>query len=576
MSEKIAPLHRPKAYAYIRMSTEIQSKGDSLRRQLVNSVRYAEEHSLELCLDKEFHDIGVSAFRSLNAREGALRRFLDEVQSGQIARGSYLLIESLDRLSRDQVGTALIQFLSIIEAGITIVTTGDRQVYTKQNLDAEHFKLMFSIMEMSRSNRESEWKSTRLKGVWEAKRSRAREKKMTSTCPHWLELSPDRSAFKAIPDRVKIVKRIFNSYVSGLGVALIAKRLNEEKVPTWGRTNGWRDSYIKKLLCNRAVLGELSAHKMVHGVRTLVETFDSYYPSIIEPGLFQAAQTVRTQRQGSAGRKGKQIANLFSHVVRCGYCGGKAYMKDGGRKNGKYIVCDHARRGLGCVPNGFPYESLEKTFLSVVQEVNLAELFSDEHEKNALREVEQLIFEREAEREQAIASAGKLLKVLEDTPESRPKTVMKRISELENLADTLEAEISRLRQQAAESSKACIATREYQNELLGYINRLDALRGDEKLQIRAKAQHRITTLVERIELYPLGRNRPEDYFVKMKEFIATHGVDKELSKQIVDHSRKSNENKDRMYLIVLKSSRHILVTPSPNNPVEAKWVFDPV
>src|SRR4051812_34660586 len=47
MSE-LKNLPRPKAYSYIRMSTEGQLQGDSLRRQTDRSRLYALEHGLEL------------------------------------------------------------------------------------------------------------------------------------------------------------------------------------------------------------------------------------------------------------------------------------------------------------------------------------------------------------------------------------------------------------------------------------------------------------------------------------------------------------------------------------------------
>ena len=51
----------PKAYSYIRMSTQKQLKGDSLKRQLDLSKEYAEQHNLEL--DESISDIGISAFK---------------------------------------------------------------------------------------------------------------------------------------------------------------------------------------------------------------------------------------------------------------------------------------------------------------------------------------------------------------------------------------------------------------------------------------------------------------------------------------------------------------------------------
>ena len=106
---------KPKAYSYIRMSTEKQISGDSLRRQLQASREYAAELGLEL--DDTHRDMGVSAFTGENAQTGKLAKFNELVQTGQIAKGSYLIVESLDRLSRQNVLDALPKFLDLINAG---------------------------------------------------------------------------------------------------------------------------------------------------------------------------------------------------------------------------------------------------------------------------------------------------------------------------------------------------------------------------------------------------------------------------------------------------------------------------
>jgi len=120
---------RPKAYSYVRMSTEGQLQGDSLRRQVERSRDYAAQQDLDLDETAAFHDIGVSAFRGENLRRGALRRFLEAVQEKKIARGSYLLVESLDRFSRDEVINAHPEFVQLVRAGIIVVTLIDKKVY---------------------------------------------------------------------------------------------------------------------------------------------------------------------------------------------------------------------------------------------------------------------------------------------------------------------------------------------------------------------------------------------------------------------------------------------------------------
>src|SRR5690348_8616714 len=90
---------RPKAYSYLRFSTPEQERGDSLRRQASMAEAYADKHDLELD-PRSYRDLGVSAFRGANAETGMLGEFLELVRAKTIARGSYLLVESMDRLSR--------------------------------------------------------------------------------------------------------------------------------------------------------------------------------------------------------------------------------------------------------------------------------------------------------------------------------------------------------------------------------------------------------------------------------------------------------------------------------------------
>ena len=77
---------RPRAYSYLRMSTELQLKGDSRSRQLEASREYAEKNNLDFVQDFEFEDLGVSAYKGQNIQHGALGRFLTAISEGKIPR----------------------------------------------------------------------------------------------------------------------------------------------------------------------------------------------------------------------------------------------------------------------------------------------------------------------------------------------------------------------------------------------------------------------------------------------------------------------------------------------------------
>jgi DNA invertase Pin-like site-specific DNA recombinase len=78
------------------------------------SAAYAAEHGLELVDESRLQDIGVSAFKGANVADGALGRFLAAVKANKVPRGSFLLVESLDRLSRQAPFKSFAIFSEII------------------------------------------------------------------------------------------------------------------------------------------------------------------------------------------------------------------------------------------------------------------------------------------------------------------------------------------------------------------------------------------------------------------------------------------------------------------------------
>lgn len=90
----------PRIYSYVRFSSEKQLKGDSLRRQNELIDKYAKEKGLELDAEFRLVDLGVSAYRGQNLKEGKLGRFLQAIREKKVCAGSVLLVESLDRLTR--------------------------------------------------------------------------------------------------------------------------------------------------------------------------------------------------------------------------------------------------------------------------------------------------------------------------------------------------------------------------------------------------------------------------------------------------------------------------------------------
>lgn len=307
----------PIAYSYKRVSSKRQVQGHGPDRQQDAAEEYAALHGL--VLDDTYHDLGRSAYHSKHLETGALGAFLEEVSAGRIQRGSYLLVENLDRLSRDKVRKAMPVFLEIINAGIKIVTLLDNppQVYSAEKIDEDNGMSLFgSMMVMVRAHDESKSKGKRVKQAWDKKRDSGSP--MTAICPKWLRLSEDRTKYIKIPEKVETVQRIFKmSLEDGYGVHAITKLFNGTGVACIGDAKNWEASAVARILHNKAVIGTMVSP------RTGIES-PNYYPPIIDVKDFERTQSqIKVRANQGQGRKGQNVANLFSGMCRCGLCGSR-------------------------------------------------------------------------------------------------------------------------------------------------------------------------------------------------------------------------------------------------------------
>jgi DNA invertase Pin-like site-specific DNA recombinase len=377
-----------KAFSYLRVSSTGQTRGDGLRRQVERSRKYAADHGLELDESSEFEDRGRSAFKGAHVSEGgAFGAFLSRVEGGDIPRGSVLLVESLDRLSRQNVHIALGQLQSVIENGIVVVTLNDEREF--YNL-ADIGQLMPSIMSMFLAHEESRKKQDRLSKAWSQKRKNAATVKMTRVCPEWLQLTADRRSFTPVPDRVAVVRRIYEMSDAGLGVYRIVRILNQEKIAAF-RTQRWAHSTVKKILGNQAVRGQLHLHRMVDGKRTPTgEIIEDYYPRIVDDALFyRVANGLAARRTNGGGRTGYKQANLFKGKLHCAKCGGKITRLNRGPppKGGTYLACSLGyRQGVGCTGKNWRYSDFEMAVLRLGRLSIAAQLQISDDAIKALRD----------------------------------------------------------------------------------------------------------------------------------------------------------------------------------------------
>lgn len=498
------------AYSYLRFSTSEQLKGDSLRRQIERSEAYAREHNLQIDHSLKLQDLGISAFKGQNASEGALSGFFAAIQSGRVPKGSTLLVESLDRLSRDQITSALTQFLQIINAGVTVVTLMDSMEYSTESINQNPGSLMMSIVIMMRAHEESASKSDRICRAYAQKRLDAVNSKtiVTSRGPSWLKLS--EKEFVIIPERAALVRRVYQMNADGMGKLTIAKKLNSENVPTFEswrsyseKPRGWFGSTIGNLLKNRAVLGYYQPGKLDQQTGKSIPDgpeIEGYYPPIISKELwYQANSRPRAPR----GPRAKRVNNLFSGIVIDGYTGARMIYSSKGSSSEShgyrcYLYSDIRRLNPDLKGQSWPYAHFENLILNYLKELDWKTLInsSPDENLNKLRTAEASLMEKCQKLQGAI---DRILDTFSSAENSSAlsRTIKVKVDQLATELESVEIELSIIKREIEKSTQANTAIAAGFEEFKSLIKNGD-------VESRLRLQTEIRRRIESITVYRHG------------------------------------------------------------------------
>ena len=515
-----------RAYSYTRFSTPQQSEGDSERRQTEAAEAYAKAHGLEL--DSTYRDLGRSAFSGSHLKEGAMGAFVQLVNNGQIAQGSCLIIEAIDRLSRERFHDAYSLFSRIVRAGISIITLEDNTTYTAANYD-ELSVIIPLVVKITAAHEYSKRLAARVAPGKQKRVKEAREtgRPCTKVCPAWLRVSADGSHFEPIPERVEIVRQIFAWTVLGDGAPNISTRLNKMQAPLFTKSGQgikivkervakfWSQEFVGNIVNNRSVLGEYQPYiQRVSTNRKRVlngEPITGYYPAIIDIDTFNAAHEQRTKNKtiGGGGKKGK-VSNLFMGLAFCAACSGKMCFVGHGdsRKRHEYLYCHSAMRDGGCTAKGgIPYYMLERTVLSHLEYMDKNGLFAAPSPV-AGGEIELEITNISV----AIEAANKRLASLMEGEITEP---MRRIMVRQSAAvEALEADLKAARQRLVEA-RPTVSFNDHTEALRALAGKAGTGDVDTRLRVRTA----LRTIIQKMICDTTGKLKPVSVITGLQTFV---------------------------------------------------------
>ncbi len=435
------PQSRTLAYSYLRFSDPSQADGDSIRRQTALRDGWLKRNpGVRLDTSLTLADPGVSGFRGehrTNAKH-ALTSFLDLVERERIPKGSYLLIENMDRLSREKPVVGVNLLTGLLLAGIRVVQLAPDEIELTE--DSDLFALLRGQMSQARGHDESKTKSGRNGDACKAKREAARDGRkqpprrkdgrvtdsITNRLPAWVE---DRNGkLVEIPERAEVVRRIFELSGDGFGLYATMKILTNEGVPPFGqlltaqqveqhrktraevgepldpeeekalkglgrwasrkhrtlndkrvrvwKAVHWSIAYLDLILKDRRALGEYQPR--LQGAtkgEPAGDPIPDYYPRVVSEEMWLRARLGAQGRHRKPGRTGN-VVNVFQGLLR-GALDGESYGLGAVSSKNPHptLFSTGPRKGVG-KSGSFPLATFEVAVLGCLKEINPAEIIN--------------------------------------------------------------------------------------------------------------------------------------------------------------------------------------------------------
>ena len=305
------------AFSYQRVSSGKQATEDrtGIERQNESFLPFCNKHGLTPNPDP-LVDKGVSAFRSTHQKTGALGAFIEAAEAGTIPPGSVLVVEDVDRFSRDTASRAEELLLKLFNQELALGIVRDDVIVDREKYDTDIGVRVMLLTRRDAANDYSAKLSDRIHNVWD-KRRQAWEQNRTpylgqGSRPFWL--GDDGTNFTVNQKDAETIRLIFRlSAEENMGSTQIAKHLKELGIGG-ARGGAFTAPRVNKVLTDQRVIGE----KVWPGG----DVAKGYFPRVVDQELWEKNAVTRERRDDNKGRAGRStvVNNILAGTVFCA-CG---------------------------------------------------------------------------------------------------------------------------------------------------------------------------------------------------------------------------------------------------------------
>ncbi len=309
----IAPSIQPKQIlrvaAYCRVSSDSSDQLHSFAAQVQHYTKFINENE-RMELADIYADEGVTGTKTVKRDD--FNRLIADCKKGKIDR---VLTKSVSRFARNTADSLMYARL-LKEYGVSIL-------FEKENIDTIYMSSEL-LLALSGAQAQEESISISKNMRWSLERRMKSGTYFPSSTPYGYELKDGE--FRIVESEAKIVRQIFECFLSGMGKKKIAVMLNKKNAPKRFGFDTWQSGTIGYILTNERYIGDALFQK-----RYTTDTLPfirkenrgkkaQYYventsPAIISKEVFEAAQKL-IQKNCVAERNSVTDRSL-TRKIRC-------------------------------------------------------------------------------------------------------------------------------------------------------------------------------------------------------------------------------------------------------------------
>ena len=319
--------HQKRVAAYCRVSTDSEEQLTSYQ----NQVRVYTEM---IAANKEWEFAGLYADEGISGTRADKRpefqRMIRDCQNGKI---DYIITKSVSRFARNTV--ECLEYVRSLKAqGIGIF-------FEEQNIDTlKNESELYLVIYAGFAQSESESISKHITWTY---RKKFEEGKVSFQYKNFLGYRKGAdSQPEIVPEEAAIVERIYEMFLAGQPVKVIAQTLQAEKIEILGKNLSFSKNMIMNILRNEKYCGDcilqktvtvdcISKTRKVNQGEAPMYIVENNHPAIISREVFNRAQEELIRRQALQAKSdktsitatGKYSKYALTEVLQCAECGSR-------------------------------------------------------------------------------------------------------------------------------------------------------------------------------------------------------------------------------------------------------------